>query len=257
MENPNLTPKIIPAYPGLDAGLHGHWGKHNQNNHNDGRWNDGDTGEHFAHVVKGPKNFNVEKGVCVKLGAGHLLSTCFDPQSLTYRAVWQDGWLSFGPFRWGSSRGATIDGKSWYQIDQAKMPSGGEYIGLRRYGNRVVFEYKIGQTKISDEPWASKSGFYRRIEFSGLSGKLELPCPIGNGYLATVLQAHQKQMQNGKMGNYLFPDKASKALDSQDFRQGKFLPRPRGNCPLKLPAKNLQEMERHFKHARQARRVKG
>ena len=25
MENPNLTPKIIPAYPGLDAGLHGHW----------------------------------------------------------------------------------------------------------------------------------------------------------------------------------------------------------------------------------------
>ena len=61
MDNPNLAPKIIPAYPGLDAGLHGHWGKHNQNNHNDGRWNDGDTGEHFAHVVKGAKNFNVEK----------------------------------------------------------------------------------------------------------------------------------------------------------------------------------------------------
>ena len=53
MDNPDLTPKIIPAYPGLDAGLHGHWGKHNQNGHNDGRWNDGDTGEHFAHVVKG------------------------------------------------------------------------------------------------------------------------------------------------------------------------------------------------------------
>ena len=68
-------------------------------------------------------------------------------------------------------------------------PSGGEYIGLRRYGNRVVFEYQIGQTKISDEPWASKSGFYRRIDFSGLSGKLELPCPIGNGYQATVVQA--------------------------------------------------------------------
>ena len=40
---------------------------------------------------------------------------------------------------------------------------------------------KIGQTKISDEPWASKR-IYRRIEFSGLSGKLELPYPIGNGY---------------------------------------------------------------------------
>ena len=200
MKNPNLTPKIIPAYPGLDAGLHGHWGKHNQNNHNDGRWNDGDTGEHFAHVVKGPKNFNVEKGVCVKLGAGHLLSTCFDPQSLTYRAVWQDGWVSFGPFRWGSSRGAAIDGKSWYQIDQAKMPSGGEYIGLRRYGNRVVFKYQIGQTKISDEPWASKSGFYRRIDFSGLSRKLELPCPIGNGHIATVVQASPETKAEWKDG---------------------------------------------------------
>ena len=101
MENPDLTPKIIPAYPGLDAGLHGHWGKHNQNGHNDGRWNDGDTGEHFAHVVKGAKDFNVEKGVCVKLGTGHLLSTCFDPQSLTYRAVWQDGWVSFRSFPLG------------------------------------------------------------------------------------------------------------------------------------------------------------
>ena len=87
-------------------------GKYNQNGHNDGRWNDGDTGEHFSHVVKGSKKFNVEKGTCVKLGKGHLLSTCFDPQSLTYRAIWQDGWIKFGPFRWGSSRGATIDGKS-------------------------------------------------------------------------------------------------------------------------------------------------
>ena len=91
------------------------------------------------------------------------------------------------------------------------MPNGGEYIGLRRYGNRVVFEYQIGQTKISDEPWASKSGFYRRIDFSGLSGKLELPCPIGNGYLATVVQAAPETKAEWKDGNYLFPDKASKA----------------------------------------------
>ena len=124
MANPDKVPEIIPAFPGLDGGLHGHWGKHNQNGHNDGRWNDGDTGEHFAHVIKGPGGLNIEKGVCVKLGANHLLSTCFDPQTLSYRTVWSDGWLTFGPFRWGSSRGATIQGKSWFQIDQANMPSG-------------------------------------------------------------------------------------------------------------------------------------
>ena len=67
----------------------------------------GDTGEHFAHVVKG-KGLNVEKGICVKLGAGHMLSACFDTKSLSYRAVWQDGWVNFQPFRWGSSRGANI-----------------------------------------------------------------------------------------------------------------------------------------------------
>jgi hypothetical protein len=69
MANPDKVPAIIPAFPGLDGGLHGHWGKHNQNGHNDGRWNDGDTGEHFAHVIKGPGGLNIEKGVCVKLGA--------------------------------------------------------------------------------------------------------------------------------------------------------------------------------------------
>jgi len=77
MANPDKIPEVIPAYPGLDAGLHGHWGKHNQNGHNDGRWNEGDTGEHFSHVVKGQKDFNVEKGTCVKLGKPHILSTCF------------------------------------------------------------------------------------------------------------------------------------------------------------------------------------
>ena len=180
MANPDKVPAIIPAFPGLDGGLHGHWGKHNQNGHNDGRWNDGDTGEHFAHVIKGIKGLNIEKGVCVKLGADHLLSTCFDPQTLSYRAVWSDGWLTFGPFRWGSSRGATIQGEPWFQIDQAKLPNGGEYLGLRRFGRRVVFEYQIGSIQIQDEPWASKNSFFRRIDFLNQSDKATIPCRVAD-----------------------------------------------------------------------------
>ena len=128
MANPDKAQEILPSYPGLDAGLHGHWGKYNQNNHNDGRWNEGDTGEHFAHVVKS-KGFNVEKGICVKLGIGHTLSTCFDPQSLSYRAVWQDGWIKFDPHRWGSSRNANLEGAPCFTIAKADMPEGGEYFG--------------------------------------------------------------------------------------------------------------------------------
>lgn len=177
MSNPDKIPKVIPAYPGLDAGLHGHWGKYNQNNHNDGRWNDGDTGEHFSHVVKA-NGLNVAKGICVKLGDPHVLSTCFDPQSLSYRAIWQDGWVSFQPFRWGSSRGATIQGEPWFKIAKTVMPTGGEYLGLRRYGKRTVFEYRIGEVKIEDEPWGTTNAFYRRIDIKQPSKRLALPCQV-------------------------------------------------------------------------------
>ena len=182
MANPDKIPEIIPAYPGLDGGVHGHWGKYNQNNHNDGRWNEGEQGEHFSHVVKA-KGLNVEKGICVKLGDGHILSTCFDPQSLTYRTVWQDGWVKFQPFRWGSSRGANIDGTPWFAIAKAEMPEGGEYLGLRRFGNRVVFEYRIGGVRFEDEPWATKNAFYRRIDIKDAGMSLALPCRVMDGEL--------------------------------------------------------------------------
>ena len=180
--NPDKIPEIIPSFPGLDAGLHGHWGKYNQNNHNDGRWNEGDTGEHFAHVVKG-KGLNVEKGICVKLGDEQFLSTCFDTQSLSYRTVWQGGWIKFQPFRWGSSRNANIEGTPWFTIAKANMPEGGEYLGLRRFGKRVVFEYKIGNTKILDEPWAGKNAFYRRIDLHNSAEKTAIPCQVSDAAL--------------------------------------------------------------------------
>ena len=176
MANPDKIPQVIPAHPGLDGGLHGHWGKYNQNNHNDGRWNDGDTGEHFTHVVKA-KGLNVLKGICVKLGYDHALSTCFDPLSLSYRAVW-DGWVRFEPFRWGCSRGANIEGNPWFTLNKAEMPEDGNYLGFHRFGKRVVFEYEIGKTRIQDEPWATKNTFFRRIDLLNQSEKITLPCKL-------------------------------------------------------------------------------
>ena len=177
MANPEKIPAVIPAYPGLDGGIHGHWGKYNQNNHNDGRWNEGEQGEHFSHVVKA-KGLTIEKGICVKLGEGHELSACFDPQSLSYRSVWQDGWIKFQPFRWGSSRGANIDGNPWFSIAKAEMPTGGEYLGLKRFGTRVVFEYRIDGVKVEDEPWGTKDAFYRRIDLKNDAKSLALPCRV-------------------------------------------------------------------------------
>ena len=36
-QDEKTLPELLPAYPGLDAGEFGHWGKHNQNNHKDSR----------------------------------------------------------------------------------------------------------------------------------------------------------------------------------------------------------------------------
>ena len=206
MSNPDKIPEVIPSYPGLDAGLHGHWGKYNQNSHNDGRWNEGDTGEHFAHVVKA-KGLNVEKGICVKLGTGHSLSTCFDPQSLSYRTVWQDGWINFQPFRWGSSRGANIDGTTWFTLGKSKMPSGGEYLGLYRFGKRVIFEYRIGKIKIQDEPWATENAFYRRIDLLNSTEKLTIPCQVVDGALKVkVIESKGVKNTEWKKGELFLSD---------------------------------------------------
>ncbi len=176
MANPDKIPEVIPSYPGLDGAVHGHWGKNNQNNHNDGRWNNGEQGEHFTHVVKG-KGFNVLKGICLKLGDGHVLSACFDPESLSYRAVW-NGWIRFEPHRWGTSRNANVDEKPWFAIAKAEMPEAGEYLGLRRFGKRVVFEYRIGSVGIEDEAWGTKDALYRRIDLKDAGKNLALPCRV-------------------------------------------------------------------------------
>ncbi|MDB4537365.1 hypothetical protein N9230_01990, partial [Akkermansiaceae bacterium] len=183
MAHPDKIPAIIPAYPGLDAGEHGHWGKHNQNNHSDTRWNEAEMGEVITQVFRSG-NLAVLKGICVRLGARRELSTCFDPQSLSYRAIWQGGFVKFDGFRWGTSRNAQLQGEPWCTIPEAKMPDGGIYLGYHRYGKRVVFDYRIKDTIISDEAWANSSAFFRRLDFKGSKAPVTLSLPVTDGLSA-------------------------------------------------------------------------
>jgi hypothetical protein len=90
MANPEALTEVLPAYPGLDGGTHGHWGKHNQNQHNDGRSNAIEFGEMVTQFFRADK-LNVLKGICLRLGAEREMSVCFDPQTLQYRAPWTGG----------------------------------------------------------------------------------------------------------------------------------------------------------------------
>ncbi len=202
MQHPDKMPAILPAYPGLDGGQHGHWGKHNQNNHKDGRWNAIEMGEVVTQVFR-TKDLTVLKGICVRLGDDRELSVCFDPLSLTYRAVWEDGFVSFDPFRWGTSRNAQMEGTAWYKLPAATMPEGGVFSGFHRFGKRVVFAYKINGVGITDEPWGTAEAFYRRIDVKQRAQHLRLPIPTEEGLLARVVSqssgVDSAEIENGSL----------------------------------------------------------
>lgn len=179
MERPREdVPAIVPAYPGLDAGLHGHWGKHNQNNHTDGRWNDIDMGEHQTQVFRG-KDLVVLKGISIRLGEGRELSTVFDPLSLSYRSVWENGFIKFQPFRWGTSRNANLDGDPWFTLSEATMPAGGSYLGFRRHGKSITLQYSLSGVHIDDTPSTTSGAFYRHLSLPEGAPTLALPLPGG------------------------------------------------------------------------------
>ncbi len=153
-------PAILPAFPGLDAGQHGHWGKYNKNEHKDGRWNKMDIGTVVSIPLAAGK-LKVEKAVNVQLGK-KLLHACFDPATLTYPVVWQadsdkgnEGFLGFGEWRWGLPGNSTQTGRSYLRLDGLSKlvpPNPPIYRGYHRSGARVAFEYDLAEKPVLDSP---------------------------------------------------------------------------------------------------------
>ena len=103
------VPRLLPPFPGLDGGKLGHWGNQNETTWADGRWNATDLGNLLSGVFRGA-GVTVPKGVCVRLGDKGELAACFDPETLSYPAVWTGGFLRFAPFRHGFLDGILMDG---------------------------------------------------------------------------------------------------------------------------------------------------
>ena len=227
------VPDILPAYPGLDGGQHGHWGKHNQNNHEDGRWNDIDPGSLQTQVFVASKDVRVLKGISVKLGGEKQVAVCFDPMRLTFRTVWEGGFIKFHPFRWGTSRNAQLDGDVWF-IEPAEVVgpgrngfgeiSGGgqiepgakkesflgrdaQYLGFYRHGEKVIFHYRVHDAEILDMPGLTEAGnFVRTLQF--VKGGKKLTFPAGVGGSVRVVGNPGKIITEGKR-HTLVVDEAS------------------------------------------------
>ena len=118
----------------------------------------------MTQVFRHGDDFVVLKGISVRLTDSASLATCFDPLTLSYRAIWQDGFIQFHPFRWGSSRNARLQGEPWF-IDNDATNSG-IYLGYYRHGDAIVFRFEIDGVEILDQPSASAdNSFVRTLEF--------------------------------------------------------------------------------------------
>lgn len=153
---------LLPAFPGLDGGKFGHWGNQNEAVWKDGRWSQRDKAPVLAGVTHLPGKA-ITKGICVQLGDEGELSTCFDPQTLTYAAVWRGGFVKFSEVRHGFMDGLRPAGPLVDHPKEKRPDQPFQYHGYYRVGPRVVFSYRIGDTEMLDAPWIEDGKFTRTV----------------------------------------------------------------------------------------------
>ncbi|MFO0930784.1 MAG: hypothetical protein U0736_27760 [Gemmataceae bacterium] len=153
-------PHLLPAYPGLDGGRFGHWGNQTEATWADDRWNRTDVGTLLGGVFRGC-GVTVPRGVCVRLGAKGELAACFNPETLTYDAVWRGGFVRFSSVRHGFMNGLIPDGTPLPRPAGIRPTAPFTYHGYYRHGNRVIFAYRIGDVEYLDSP--GENGAFVRI----------------------------------------------------------------------------------------------
>ena len=156
-------PLLLPAFPGLDGGTHGHWGSIPWSTWDDDRRNKGDQGtaQCWPLAIGGRV---IPRAVSVRLGDLGELAACFNPDTLQVEAVWTGGFLTFGKTRYGFLATANPAGTLGSPPAAAELPEGPRtYHGFYRHGKRVVFAYSIGDVRYLDAPWVKDGGLVREI----------------------------------------------------------------------------------------------
>jgi putative heme-binding domain-containing protein len=156
------APMLLPQYPGIDGGRHGHWGNQNEVTWVDGRWNNTDLGSLMSGIFRGA-GVTVPKGVCVRLGENGELAACFNPETLCYEAVWTGGFVKFSNVRHGFMDGLLIKGTPLPRPEGEKPKVPFTYRGFYRFGKRVAFAYRVGDVELLDAPWVENGKFTRTV----------------------------------------------------------------------------------------------
>jgi putative heme-binding domain-containing protein len=160
MQNP--IPSLLPQFPGLDGGVLGHWGNQNDDVWIDGRWNKADLGTVLCGVFRGA-GVTVPKGVCVRIGDRGEMATCFNPETLTYDALWTGRFLKFSDRRHGFMDGVLLDGTPLPRPAGEKPKEPFVYHGFYRNGPRVIFSYRLADVEMLDSAWVVDGKFERMV----------------------------------------------------------------------------------------------
>ncbi|MGV3482928.1 MAG: DUF6797 domain-containing protein, partial [Planctomycetaceae bacterium] len=156
----NFLPTLMPAFPGLEGEKAGHWGKQTDLDWEDGRWNETILGAAQAGVFHA-EGMTIPRGICIRLGDQGELSTCFNPDTLTYDALWKGGFINFSSVRHGFMHGLPANGELLRRPEGQAPEQPFTYHGYYRYKNRIVFAYRIGEVEYLDSPWVENGEFVR------------------------------------------------------------------------------------------------
>ncbi len=181
-------PEIIPAYPGMDAGINSHWGTHPQVHYYDDAWSQMDNGPAVGSVIAQGNGFIV-KAIHVRLGDSSPLFATFDPLRFSYRLVWTGDFLDYPSQRWGITGLVEPGGdvilenadSNWSPTtvtENDSVTGENKYHGYYRHNDKIVFKYRVHSTKVLDQPGMldAEAGpiFTRNLQFSNGSNGLEL-----------------------------------------------------------------------------------
>ena len=160
-EQATVSP-LLPEFPGLDGGELGHWGNQNEETWASDKWNNTQLGSVQCGVFRG-EGVTVARGVCVQIADEPKVSVCFNPDTLSYDAVWIGGFVKFSSVRHGFMHGLLMDGKPLPGHAQRKPVKPFTYLGFYRHGHNVTFAYRVGDQEILDSPRFEDGKFTSKI----------------------------------------------------------------------------------------------
>ena len=163
----NAIPSILPAFPGLDGGIFGHWGQNTEPSFADDQLNAVDTGGLVSQSVRYQGSITT-RAITVSLGEEGEAAAVFDPERLTFTDAWQGGFVRWDSRRFGLNSGVRPAGKRLLNLSDSEWSAAPkQYLGLHRNGNRTVFHYRIGDAEVYDHAWFENGKLTRSITIDG------------------------------------------------------------------------------------------